>query len=402
MLRITLISHSFAPELGAAPSRLKDMVVGLSEAGFEVDVLTALPNYPLGKIFDKYRNKWFVQEQLNEINIRRHWLIPSNNDKLWSRLLSMVSLSVTVLLFSAWHVLKRKPHFIIVQYPPVLLPLVGWLLARLTKAKFILNVSDLWPSAIQELGLLSAKSWYYRQLEKIENFLYRRATYCLAQSNEILQHIREKKQLRVLLYRTGVNCQLFEQKTDYSRKKGEKLKITYMGVLGVAQGMLQICQEINFDELNMELHIFGEGYEKEKIRKFLESTGERGIFLHSMVHPQGVPAILRSFDAVLVAQKKSLKGTLPSKLYEAMAVGLPILYHGGGEGAQIVLEYQCGWVSPPEDIAALCKNLEKFARASLTEIVSMGNNGRRAAVSQFERRDQIAKLIRLLETGELI
>jgi glycosyltransferase involved in cell wall biosynthesis len=401
LLRITVITNTFTPELGAAPSRLKDMVLGLSSTGFEVDVLTAMPNYPLGKTFEKYKRKWFVSEKMGEVNIRRHWLIPSNNDHKISRLISMITLSWSVIVFSCVYILKRKPNFIIAQYPPVLLPLVAWFFSKLTSSRLILNVSDLWPSAIKELGIMKSKSWYYQQLEKLETFLYQQSTYCLAQSNEIVQHIRSQKQLSVLLYRTGVDCKLFEQKTDYSRKKGEKIRIAYMGVLGVAHGLYKICQEINFDELNMELHIFGEGYEKKLIQNFLENTGERGIFLHGMVHPQGVPAILRSFDAALIAQKMHLVGTLPSKTYEAMAVGLPIVYHGGGEGALLVEENKCGWVSSPQDFEKLEQNLKKLSSSSLTELVSMGNNGRRIALTQFERKDQITKLIRLLEIGQI-
>lgn len=371
------------------------MVKGFVKAGFDVDVITGMPNYPKGKIYPSYQKKIFVQEKEGKVTIRRHWLYASHNDRMLSRLLTMISLSITVLR-SLMHVIRRKPDFIIVQYPPVILPVSAWLMAKIVGAKFVINVSDLWPSAIYDLGIIKKKGFLYKLLDFWETWLYRQTDFCIAQSEEIITHIRQKVSVPVTLFRTGVDCSLFQPKNTYTNKS-RKLRIVYTGVLGVAHGVYDLCKQVNFAALNAELHIYGAGFEYPKIEALVAQEPDRGVFLHGFVPNEQVPQIINQYEVALICQKKRVYGTVPSKMYEAMASGLPILFHGAGEGADIIQTYQAGLVSCPQDYDTLQQQIEHLQTLAFSELKTLGVNGRAAAEKHFNRKIAIQQLVQYIK-----
>ncbi len=370
------------------------MAQGLSKAGYEVEVLTAMPNYPKGEIFPAYASYFFCQEYDEKVLVRHFPLYPSNASNLTSRLLSMTSLSFSM-LFSIFFKRKKKPTIVIVQSPPLLLAFFAYFLSRLYKANFILNISDLWPRALLDLGKIS-KNLLYNIAHLIEKFLYHKAKLCIGQSQEILSYIRNfAPQTPTFLYRTGVDCQLF-QPLNAVKERSAPLKIVYAGLLGIAQGILSICKNLNFEELNTELHIFGDGYEREQIAKFVASNPDVGIFLHEAVKQEEIAKILPTFDAMLIAQKAVVLGTVPSKIYEAMATGLPILFCGGGEGAAIIEQYQLGLVSLPNDFHSLKNNILALAQMTYAEKQAMSSRSRQLALQEFDRAKILESLLTAL------
>ena len=103
MNKIGILTQVYKPEMGAAPNRLHEMANGLKALGWEVSVITSMPNYPHGKIFNGYRGKFRLTEYLDEIEIRRYWLYPSNSKRAILRLLNWISFSITVLFSSPLH-----------------------------------------------------------------------------------------------------------------------------------------------------------------------------------------------------------------------------------------------------------------------------------------------------------
>src|SRR5690606_24514951 len=174
--------------------------------------------------------------------------------------LSMLSFSLTCLcsIFFIW---RRKPDFIIVESPPLTLGFSGWILSGLSRSRLILNISDLWPLSAKELGAIN-DGIAYRMLERLERFLYRQAELSMGQSQEIVDHIRRLSMTDVYLFRNGVDTRRFEGVEPEPSKRNQ---IVYAGLLGVAQGILAICENINFREQGAEFHIYGSGVESEKL-----------------------------------------------------------------------------------------------------------------------------------------
>jgi glycosyltransferase involved in cell wall biosynthesis len=381
--------------MGAPQSRLFETAHGLQKIGWDVKVITSLPNYPTGKIFSNYKKKIFTNEILNEIQVWRYILYSSNSKKSLPRIISMFTFSFMVLL-SIFKVRNFKPDYIFTESPPLTLGLSGLILAKLSDAKHILNISDLWPLSAFELGAIS-KGFLYRRLEGIESFLYKKSFACLGQSEEIVSCLLEKGAIRTLLFRNGVDTNRF-QEFDYTENaiQNTKVKIVYAGLLGVAQGILELCKQINFSDFNCEFHIYGQGVEKKDIELYLSENSTKGIFLHEPIHRDLIPETLSKYDATIIPLIKPIFGAVPSKIYEAMAAGLPIIFSGGGEGANIIEKLHLGWTCKPSDFYEIQLALFNLGKMPKHELLDRKTHAKNIAKQYFDRMMQIEKLDKFL------
>jgi glycosyltransferase involved in cell wall biosynthesis len=393
MKSMAILTQYYLPEIGAPQNRLFEMALGLKQNGWEIAVITGMPNYPTGKIFETYKGKFFFCEYINNILIRRHWLFPSNSKKILPRIISMITFSIMV-FFSINFLRKRKFDFIFIESPPLLLGISGYILSKLLRTKLILNVSDLWPLSAKELKAIS-DGFIYRKLECIERFLYKKAYIILGQSQQIIDYIKARESNKTYLFRNGVDPNRFIRKLN--NKNVHKLSIVYTGLLGVAQGILHICKNINFKDLGLEFHIYGDGSERIELESFLKNNPNSGIFYHGVVTSNEIPNILRNHSATLIALTAEIYGAIPSKIYESMAAGLPIIFSGDGEGRMIIEKYDLGWTSSVRDYFGLKRNIEIF-KSDLTEYKRKSDNCIIAAKNEFNRPKQIVKLNKFLES----
>jgi hypothetical protein len=334
---IMIITNYFPPEIGAASNRIFHLAEGL-KSDYKVRVVTPLPNYPTGKIFKSYKYKAISKTDQNGISVHRLWVFASVSKNKFLRLLAMFSYSLSLILYFLSH---RKPNKVIIQSPPLLVAFVCLLFLKSKKRTLVLNVSDLWPKAGLELVALKA-NWFYNILKKVERFNYNRADLILGQSSEILRHISLiKPEAKTFLYRNYpvVNFQNIEIKERGSKR----VKIVYAGLLGVAQGILKLCQNLDYSQI--ELHLYGSGAEEIEIRDFLKKNKGLPIFFHGKLDRDELHKTLSEYDLAIIPLVKRIYGSVPSKIFEFSKLGLPLLYFGGGEGEEIVRKYKLGWVA---------------------------------------------------------
>lgn len=387
-MKITVITQYYKPEMGAPQNRLYEMCRGLKDNGADVSIITGMPNYPTGKIFDEYKGRFSMTETVDDMEVKRYWLYASNARKALPRIWNMISFSLTV-LFSLHYLRRRHNDYIIVESPPLTLGESALVLAKLTKTKLVLNVSDLWPLSAKELGAMSETGLAYRSLEKLEHHLYKNSLFCMGQSQEIVDYIRDHGAKEVYLFRNGVDPSRFEG-LDAKPEEG-KVKLVYAGLLGFAQGIADICKSINFAELGMEFHIYGAGGEQEEIEATIAANPNNGIYYHGVVSRQELPTKLKEANMTLIPLVKNIFGAVPSKIYESMAAGLPIMFVGEGEGARIVKENNIGLVAHSKDYEALKENI-KYAVSHPEEMKVMSDNCKDCAQNKFNRPKQIKSL----------
>ncbi|WP_323787420.1 glycosyltransferase family 4 protein [Psychroserpens sp.] len=337
MKNVLIITSYFPPETGAASNRIFHLAEGLKDHQFNVSVLTPLPNYPTGQIFKDYKGKFKHSATENGILIHRLWIYASNSKNKLLRLIAMLSYSFSLVWFFMWH---KIPKTVIVQSPPLLVAFTCMLCLKSKKRHLVLNVSDLWPIAGLELGAFK-KNFSYKMLEHIERFNYKRANLVLGQSEEILSHVTSIfPEKNTFLYR---NYPDFESpKLNYNPSNG-KLKIVYAGLLGIAQGIYKLCQELDYSTI--EFHIYGSGAEQVKIETFIVNHPELPIIYHGQVTRNELHEVLLQYDITIIPLLKRIYGSVPSKIFEYAKLGLPMLYFGGGEGETIIETHELGWIA---------------------------------------------------------
>lgn len=384
MKEVLIITNYYPPETGAAANRIFHLANGLSKRDYMVSVLAPLPNYPTGKIFSDYRGSFKNVAEENGIKVFRLWLFASNSKNKVLRLLAMLSYSFSLV----WHfAFKKIPKTVIIQSPPLLVAFTAVFFLRSKKRKLILNVSDLWPRAGYELGAFK-KNWAYRILKRIELFNYKKATVIFGQSEEIIEHVTSKVELKTcVLYRNYPDI----KSLDSSNYKGpnDRIKIVYAGLLGVAQGILKLCENLNFEAI--ELHIYGAGAEKAQIEDHMRVHPEKPITYHGEISRELLHSELLKYDLAIIPLLKRIYGSVPSKIFEFSKLGLPLLYFGGGEGEQIISTYKLGWIAPAGNYNALNKVLSELKKEDFNAELRDGIKS--TATASFDFNKQLDEII---------
>jgi len=393
--KIKIITSFFPPEKGAASHRILTTAKELSSHGFDVSVITTLANYPTGKLFNGYKKMLYKKEKIEGIDCIRCWVFPSNSNNPIIRILSMLSYCFS-LLFTIPSLFLNKPDIIFVQTPPLLPGITGVLISKLLRIKVVLNVSDIWPLTAVELGVMRDKSFSFRLFSGIENIMYRLSDAMIGQSNETCSYLKQKSDKPILLYRnlTKPNFNQIVNEQVLNSKK----KIVYAGLLGFAQGVFNICKNIDFKSLDIEFHVFGDGIEKSFIENFIQQNSECNIFLNQTITKDEMQKKLLSYDATIIPLTKNIYGAFPSKITMAMAAGLPIFFSGDGEGLKIVDEFNLGYVSEAGNLNALEKNIIEFSKLNHQQINLMKLNIMNVVEKEFNYVDQQSKLCKFISS----
>jgi glycosyltransferase involved in cell wall biosynthesis len=387
---ILVISNYFTPEMGAASNRMTLFCSSLKDRGYHPIVICPIPNYPKAKVYKGYEKYLIKNEEINGLKLIRPRIYSSNSHNKIKRVFSMISFAFWLLLLIPYSVVKYSPNKIIVQSPPLFVGVVGVVLGKLFRKEVILNVSDLWPGSALELGVLS-KGILYDILLVLEKYMYRFSDKILCQSKEISVHICSiicnKPQF---LYRNLSSETAQIKKTD----EKEGVRLIYAGLLGHAQGVLNIIQNVDFRKLNVFLDIYGEGYEKERILAHIE--GNPHVKYKGVVNRKSLLQKYQDYNLALVPLSTPIYGAVPSKVYELINNHIPILYCGSGEAAKIITDYSVGVVVGSEDYKSMEEEL-KAIKSSKLALKEFRNNAVNCSLEVFNFNRQFDELINFIE-----
>ena len=413
-MRILLVAERYWPEVGAAPSRLANMAEGLKRHGCEVDVLTSLPNYPKGKIYDGYRGRLCRHEVHGGVDVFRYWIYATVSRNVMARALNMFSFAVMIWLYAFRCRRIRKYDFVVIQTPTLVVAKSAMVLFKgLYGRKCILNVSDIWPLTAVDIGAMAMGSRSWKYMEGLEDYLYRKADGVFGQSEEILNHIRckmtggaqndtdgvlgsemWKEDGKLFLYR---NLQTYDL-SGGAKRRGTPLRMVFSGMLGVAQDVAGIVRNLPWREMGVEFHIFGGGKQLEEIQAWIAANPDCGVFAHGFVPKEEIAARLREMDASIVPLATRIRGAFPSKVFDILPQGLPVLFCGGGEGAKFVASRQVGFVSDPGDYAALRANVERLRDMPAEAFRAMSARCLDVSRSELDFEAQMAATVAWLQT----
>ena len=346
-MRILILTQYYPPEVGAAQNRLSGLANFLKEAGNTVTVLTAMPNYPKGKIYDGYQNRLFVTENKGGIAIIRTWLYTKQNLQFLGRLFNYFSFTALALFVSLYKF--GRQDIVITECPPLFVGIAGWMISKMKKAKFVLNVSDLWTDSAVDLGMLKNGRLISIAL-RAEKFLYQHSHLVTGQTLGIVNAIRSRTaHTPVALITNGVDPEFF-QKTQYSHLKrqevdtvpSKKFVVGFAGLHGLMQDLETVIEAACLlrQEEGITFILYGDGPKKEKLIRLSTQAKIQNVIFSSSKPAERMPEIFSSFDAMLIPLKDLpiLRGAIPCKMLEAMAAAVPILLLAKGEAKNLVLK----------------------------------------------------------------
>lgn len=404
-MRILILTQYYPPEIGAPQNRLSDLAQRLTRWGHGVTVLTALPNYPHGVIYDGYRGRFWVEEALENITVLRSWIYASKNKGFAHRLVNYFSF-VCSSVFVGLCKLERH-DVVIVESPPLFLGISGFLLGIFKRAKLVFNVSDLWPESAIAMGIVNNKV-LIKVSRWLEEFLYRRSSLITGQTQGIVDNIRSRFCSKpVALITNGVNVDSYLRASSENLSTGiraefgfgEKFVIGYAGLHGLAQGLETVILTANLlSGYDKFLFAFvGEGPEKEKLRKMSRELKLINVMFLPLQPATRIPAIVSSFDVAVIPLKRLsiFKGALPSKMFEAMAAAVPIVVAVDGEARTLVEKAEAGLTVEPENPRAIADGIQRLYQDEYLR-KNLGLNGQRYVMEHYDREKIARHFERLL------
>ena len=402
-MKIAYICQYFVPEIGAPSARVSELSREWAAGGHDVTVITGLPNHPTGIVPREYRGVVFRRERLGAVAVWRNWLFATPNEGFIKKTLSHLSFMCSVLLLSG----PRMGDFdmIVVSSPTFFVVLSAYLISALQRVPFVFEVRDLWPSIFVELGVLK-QPLLIKMLEAIEMFLYRKAARVVVVTESFANILvrRGVPTSKVLTITNGVDAAVFQpgaHENDVCREHRleGRFVVLYIGAHGISQGVAAILEvaRLASSDRNIIFAFVGEGAEKAKLVARAAELGLSNVLFVSGQPKDRVVEWYAAADVVLVPLRDVplFETFIPSKMFEIMAAGRPIVASLRGE-ARCILERSGGaLVVDPEDSRAIADAVFRL-RDSPELRTRLGENGRNFVIEHYSRarlaREYIAAL----------
>ena len=366
-MHILFLTDNFPPEVNAPASRTHEHAREWVRLGHKVTIITGVPNFPKGKIYKGYKNKIWDFEDIDGIQILRVWTYITSNDGFAKRILDYLSFMITSFIASFF---VNKVDIIIGTSPQFFTVVSAWMVSVFKRKPFVFELRDLWPESIRAVDAIKNNK-LLKWLEKIELFLYHRADIIISVTNSFKTNLESRgiKKSKIYVVTNGVDLERFKKipRDPYLLKKynlKDFFVIGYIGTHGLAhalQTVLEAAEKINKTKrLHKIIFIFiGDG----AMKKYLIETAQEKkldnvIFLDSVLK-ENVVRYWSLLDASIVHLRKTklFKTVIPSKIFESMAMSVPLILGTKGESAEIVKKTGTGILFEPENSEDLVKKI---------------------------------------------
>jgi hypothetical protein len=368
-VRVLIVTHYFPPETGAPQARLSGLAAAWAADGDDVTVLTGMPNHPTGVLPPSYRRAVLRRERRDGYRVVRTWLYATPNEGVARKTLGHLSFMASSVLLG-WRA-SGPADVVVVSSPTFFSILSGWLLARLKRARLVIEIRDLWPAIFVELGVLTNRR-VIGALERIELAAYAAADQVVVVSDGFRADLvrRGVPPEKVHTIRNGVDLGRFRPGAAPSGERQElrarlgagpgDCLVLYAGTHGISQALTGIADAAALLDRRavpggaVRFAFVGEGADKKRLQRRVTELGVGNVALLPGVPSDEMPALLAAADVCLVPLRKvPLFATfIPSKLFEYLAAGKAVVGSVAGEAAQILAEAGAV-VVPPEDSGSL-------------------------------------------------
>lgn len=364
-MRILLLTHYYDPETGPPQLRWSSLVREFVRAGHQVDVVAPPPHYPLGRLLDTYDGEGAgsTEQGRHGETVHRVRFRPTSGrigSILFDQLTSAVSSVVTVLRQR-----ELAPDVIVATAPALPTLMAGWVLARTLRRPLLLEVRDAWPDLLAVVDRWEGgenrrhpqvKRAVAHLAARFITLMQRSADYVVTTTSTFAEVLQGRGVANVDVVRNTAHP-LPNYAEHQNRQPDGQLRIVYVGTVGRAQGLetavraLRIVQDAGID---VAMRVIGTGAGKNRVQQTAEALGVpvtvRGAQSRDQIHLH-----YRWADTFLIMLREwpALRMTVPSKLYEALQLGIHVSASVDGEAARIVTSTGAGFATPPGDAEAL-------------------------------------------------
>ncbi len=394
-MKILVVCQHYYPE----PFRISDMCEELTRLGHEVTVITGVPNYPMGRIYDGYKKRQNRRQNINGVDVHRCFTIGRRSGILF-RVLNYYSFAIS----SKLHALKMRDNFDIVfvnQLSPVMMANAGVAYKKKHGKKLVIYTLDLWPESLA-VGGIKAGSLPYKYFHRVSEKIYQSADEILVSSKNFIGYFKEhfgipdKKLFYMPQYAEDMFSEIAAEKVDKPT-----VDLMFAGNIGKAQSIDTIVEAARLltDKKKLRFHIVGDGSELDNTKKLAENYGLDNIIFHGRHPLEEMPVFYRNADALIVTLEKNpiISRVLPGKVQSYMAAGKPLIGAIDGAAKEVIEESGCGFVAEAENAEQLSEMIREFCALSAEQREILGKNGREYYDSYFTKNVFMKTLLSHLE-----
>lgn len=399
-MKILFLTDNFPPEVNAPATRTFEHCKEWVKKGVEVTVITCNPNFPQGRIYDGYKNKFIQREEVEGIKVIRVWSYISANKGFLKRTIDFVSYAFMAFCIG----LFVKTDLIVATSPQFFTAIAGRWLSFFKRTPWVMEVRDLWPESIKAVGAMNGDSFAYRMLEKMEMSMYRSARQIVVVTDTFKKIIAGKgiDAKKIFVVKNGVQLDLFQpvsKDKELIQKYNleNKFIIGYIGTHGMAHALSFILKSAKKIK-NSSIHfiLLGDGAEKQNLLNLKQELGLNNITMLPFVSKNEIAKYISILDVALVNLKKSdtFKTVIPSKIFENAAMRKPILLGVEGESKGIIENYNAGISFEPENEEEFLEAVELLSENSI--LYKSLQNGCGKLALDFNRQNLAKKMIDIL------
>jgi len=358
-MHILFLTDNFPPEVNAPASRTYEHSREWVKSGEQVTIITCAPNFPKGKVFSGYKNKLWQTEVIDGIKVIRVWTYITANEGFFKRTLDYVSFMISAVIASFF---VKKVDVVIGTSPQFFTVCAAYLVGLFKRRPWVFELRDIWPESIKTVGAVQ-DSRVINFLQKIEIFLYRKANAIICVTNSFKQYLIDKgiDPNKISVITNGVDSSRFAPKPKSENLINQlNLKdcfvLGYIGTHGLAHYLETIIDsaekiETAYPDLKIKFIFLGDGASKKQLQVYALDKGISNVIFVDTVFKDEVVDFWSILDFSITHLKNTslFKSVIPSKIFESMAMGVPILHGVQGESANIIESEDVGVCFVSED-----------------------------------------------------
>ena len=399
-MKVLVLSNYYYPESIGAGIWVTQLAQDLMGRGHEVTVVTSFPSYPHGRIFDGYRNRFAHREVLEGIHIIRTFTHATAAQSFWSRFAAFATFCLSA---APGYLRYRRPADVVYAIlPPLPLGIAAWAIAKMSGARLVINVQDIYPDVAVALNYL-ANPAAVALFRRMERWIYRRADRIVVISEGFRHNLLGKRVPPEKIHVVpnwadpdeivpGPSGNAFRRETG---THNDELLVLYAGGLSHNADLEPVLDAAaQLRALPIRFAIVGDGVQKPALVEKAASAGLDNVRFYPFQPIERYGEVLASADVTLVTlHAAATVASVPSKIYKQMAAARPIvaLTGAGNELSRLIADAQCGVTVPPGDSARLAAVLAD-ALNKRAALAAMGQRGRAYLERNCSRQTCVARI----------